>query len=161
MTQQTMEKVPYKQIDTEGTFNGVIKDAKIIQHRFKPEAGYEVKLEVVTNDNGTASIYLDMREDYVSAGAMKGRKQVEASLVTLEKLGLLNNDLSKVKELRAKPIQIFGKKNDKGHLNFYISNFEEKEVDPAIAAKEIAMLIGGSTITAAAGGAPKNPFLQQ
>ena len=163
MTNPTTSPMPndYKQLAEEGNFSGVIKDAKIIQHRFKPETGYEVKIEAVTEDMKIASVYLDMREDYVSAGAKKGQRSIDVSMETLDKIGLANHDLSKVKDLRGKPISLYAKRNDKGNLNVYISSHEETEVDPAKAAKELAALLGGGSSALASGGkSESNPFLQ-
>jgi hypothetical protein len=163
MTQTTTSPMPndYKAITEEGSFSGVIKEAKIIEHRFKIGSGYEVKIEAVTSDMQTASMYFDMRDEYVSAGKRKGERQIDVSMDTLEKLGLENKDLSKVKELRGKPISFYSKRNDKNYLNFYISSHEETEVDPAKAAKELAALLGGGSFAPASGGkSESNPFLQ-
>jgi len=162
MTNPTTSPMPndYKPITEEGNFSAVIKEAKIIQRRFKPETGYEVKIEAVTEDMKIASVYLDMREDYISSGAKKGQRSIDVSMETLDKIGLENRDLSRVKDLRGKPISLYAKRNDKGNLNVYISSYEETEVDPAKAAKELAALLGGGTAPASGGKPESNPFLQ-
>lgn len=134
MTQATSH--PVEKITCEGNFTGTITNAQVIINRYHPEA-FEVKFTATTAENKYAEIYLDMSENYCRGGSFSGMKQVEVSMKTLEKLELPGGDISRIKELKGKPLSFFLKKNDKGYLNAYISNREEIEVNPAEAMAKI------------------------
>lgn len=139
-----MEKKEYKSCEQEGTFPAAVKDIKAIEGRFRPET-MEVMIEFVTKDYEVGKTYLDFSEDYIDKGNNKGRRACDVSLDTLGKLGLQKSEFANLTKLRGADISIYGKRSEKtGQLNFFISNFEEKEMNPQKAVSKFNSLFGGT-----------------
>lgn len=133
---------------SEGKHNATVKEIKCIEHRFKQEheKAYEVKVEVAGQEDGEerhATIYMPLTADYSMRDAMKTEAQVTCE--DLAKLGVPHDgkDFSKLDTLVGQEVEIFGKTNNKGYLNFYINTGKpEKEVDPNQVANELQSLWG-------------------
>jgi len=125
--QQESEARPFTKCEREGSFSAGIKDIKMIENRFqgdREEAArtMEVKIDFVTQEYETGAIYLDFSDDYVQAGPNKGKRSCDASMETLEDLGLQKSEFANIKKLIGSKLSINGHKNAKGYLNFYISS---------------------------------------
>ncbi len=117
----------------EGNFHCKIIAVQPIEHRFKTEERnmFEVKITCQTEDNRIADIYLDLSNDY-GFGNQSHLTRKEISIEQLNALGMPGAEFSKLSNIVGKSIEIYGKVNDKGRLNFYISSQrEEKAVDAA------------------------------
>ncbi len=133
---------------TEGTHAAKITSIKTIRHRFKEEHenAFEVKVEVVGEEEGEekhATCYLPLSRDF----SVKDRQKTEAqdTCQTLAALGVphAGKDLSKLDQLVGREVEIFGKKNNKGYLNFYLNTgIPEKEVPAEQVQKELDALWG-------------------
>lgn len=122
----------------EGTFDAVIVNAGAVESRFK-EGEYQLKLEVLTPDNKSADIYLDMAEDYVGDS---GRRRIDMTMDALKHLGI-GVDISKLPTLKGKKVSIYGKKSLKGTV-YYSFNFEKK-VELSVAQARMNALLGNAT----------------
>lgn len=151
-----------KSIEVEGRISLKVVEVDLIKHRFRnaEERAFEVKVTGVRNDgNGgieKAEAYLPITNDYLPAAMQADgiEKECQRTFDTLAKLGVPGDgmELAKAEDtLVGQVLEFFGKKNTKGHLNWYINTKKpEEKVDPKKAQKQIAELYGSGSTSAPA-----------
>jgi hypothetical protein len=142
-----MSEAPeFRKVETEGSFDGAIREIYPIHHRFSQDIPkpLEVKIKIITADYQFAEVYLDFSKSYITntrGGAPK--RYIDQALEMLESLGI-GRDLSRLPELVGKKLSFYTKKNAKGYLNAYISKHEETKVSPADAKAMLDALMDDS-----------------
>ena len=112
--------------EKEGEFAATITAIDAIQSRFKPGQG-EIRIEFATGEE-TGKVYLSMGLDYIQAGNNQGRKEVEVTQEILQNFGATLMDITSIKKLVGKHVSIYGKRNAKGYVNFYLNTNKPEEV---------------------------------
>lgn len=143
----------------EGTFSAGIKDIKMIQHRFD-ESEIECKIEFITQELEVGKIYLDFSQNYIQKGPDTGQRSCDVSVKTLEGLGVSKNEFANLRKLVGTNINVYGKLNDKGYLNYYISSYADVEIDANAAVAKLQALFGPVPTTAAAPAPTPTPVQQ-
>jgi hypothetical protein len=134
--------------EKEGQFTANIMGVSLIEHRFNPEA-LEIRVDFEdANDGNTGRVYLDLSEDYATAGARKGERQCDIAADTLHHLGVDirgPQGLSGLNTLDGRKVSVTGKVNTKGYLNFYLNTSKpETAIDVKAAAARMKALFGGA-----------------
>jgi len=111
-------------IEREGEFPAEVVGVDIIENRFHP-GELEFRVVFLDADKGEGRLYLDMSEDYVTAGNRKGERQCDVTRDTL--ISAMDIDpadpdsIARMDSAVGKKISVFGKKSDKGYYNFYLN----------------------------------------
>lgn len=131
----------------EGEFPAKIMDAKLIQHRFQQNhpGALEIRIDFADGEGAGGKLYLDLSDDYVTKGNRKGQRQCDVTAETMLVFGvdIPAGRLADLKNIIGKPASIYGKKNDKGYLNFYLNtNPPEEAVKVDAVAAKVAALFG-------------------
>ncbi len=155
------------------TGNFLAKIAKVdwIDHRFRPEKGFELKVEFQTQDLFDGAAYLDFTADYAQGGTHKGERQCDISSETLTTLfGInVNDDPNSVDSMIGKTVSFNGvlKKKDEsdtvGRFTYYLSTFKpEVKVARSDVKNKLASVFKKQEAPAESmpAGSFANPFLQ-
>jgi len=139
----------------EGEFSATIISAQFIESRFK-DGEHEICIDFKDDaDQSDGKIYMDLSSEVVQSGNNIGKRQVD---ITLETLRAFNVDLptqgaNAINNLIHQKISVYGKKNTKGYLHFYLNTRRPDVVaNPAAVDQKLQSLFGGQ---------PANPPAQQ
>lgn len=106
--------------EREGTFTAQVASVMPIEHRFQNGSG-ELKIEFRTGEE-TGIIYLDLSRDIMETGNNAGKRHIDISRELLNSLGHNLMDISSLNRMINSQISVYGKRNAKGYLNFYLNS---------------------------------------
>jgi len=121
----------------EGQFNATVIAVNGARRKFKDRETTEIKIDFSAKDaNGVecgGAIYLDLSPtDYVTGGIKQGKTQLEATTETLLANGvdISGGQFGNAAQLTGRQISVYGQRNTKGYLNFYLNSggVEEEKI---------------------------------
>lgn len=128
----------------EGNGQCKVLSAELIDPRFSdvPQPAFEIMLEVQNEDGEVDSIYLEVSNRY-GVGNNANKTQAQMTMESLMATGWqFGADFSQIGSMVGKTITYHAKKNSKGYINVYISNFAAKRINAAEAAQRVAAMTG-------------------